>query len=113
MKKKITLVVGTRPEAIKIAPLYLELIKNDSFYVNTINSGQHGSLINQVFKDFNWKPDVIFKFKKNKHSLSFLYSSLFKKFNDYFNDNHPDLVIVHGDTATTAVVSMVAFLYFL
>ena len=53
MKKKVTLVIGTRPEAIKIAPLYKELLNSNLFFIKTVNSGQHGSLINQVFKDFN------------------------------------------------------------
>lgn len=109
MKKKVLLVVGTRPEAIKMAPVYLALKQLDSIMVETLNSGQHGDLIQQVFDVFDWEPEHTLFLNRESNDLSDLYALLLTRLNTAFKSIKPDMVIVHGDTATTAAAAMAAF----
>jgi UDP-N-acetylglucosamine 2-epimerase (non-hydrolysing) len=109
--KKILIIVGTRPEAIKMAPVFKVLKQSKLFSIVTLNSGQHDELIDDVFEVFDWEPDYSFKIHRNSEDITELYSILFKKINLMLKKVNPDLVIVHGDTATTAVASIVSFLH--
>lgn len=106
--KKILIVIGTRPEAIKMAPVYKALVQETSFVVETLSSGQHSDLLDQVFDAFNWRPDHTLQIARE--SLTELYGQLFVMLGDAFTAIRPDMVLVHGDTATTAIASQVAFL---
>ncbi len=110
MKKKILIVVGTRPEAIKMAPVYRALQAEDSVNVFTLNSGQHSELITQVFDVFNWKPDYTLDLQRTSPHLADLYALLLTKLSAALNEIRPDIVLVHGDTATTVAAAFAAFL---
>ena len=108
MKKNFLFIFGTRPELIKIFPLYLELKKK--IKVNVCFTGQHDSLINDIIKQFNIKIDYnlkSIKYCKNLHELISYQNIKIKKIIEKCN---PDLVIVQGDTATTFVSAISAFL---
>jgi UDP-N-acetylglucosamine 2-epimerase (non-hydrolysing) len=109
MKKKVLRVVGTRPEAIKMAPVYMALKQSDGITVETLNSGQHGNLIQQVFDVFDWEPEHTLFLKRESTDLADLYALLLTRLNQAFKAIKPDIVIVHGDTATTTAASMAAF----
>lgn len=112
MKQKILIIVGTRPEAIKMAPVYRAL-KGETglFSVEVLSSGQHNELLDQAFDVFDWKPDHVLSLTRTSHDISELYALLFSQLNEAFKTLKPNFVLVHGDTATTAVASMVAFLH--
>ena len=80
MKKiRLGIIFGTRPEAIKLAPLILKVKNNKNFEAIVINSGQHSSMLNQVLKLFEIKPDFNLKVMRKNQNLSDLTSVLLKK----------------------------------
>lgn len=109
-KKKILIVIGTRPEAIKVAPLYAEIKKSKKFILKLCISGQHREMMNQAITSFDMNADFVAFSAKNHQNLNELSSALFSGFDKVFCDFRPDLVLVHGDTTTTQVASMSAFL---
>lgn len=108
--KKIMIVCGTRPEAIKLAPLYITLKKNHK-KIKTLfcATGQHQLMLNQVLNFFDIKPDYNLKVMKKKQSLSEVTKSIMSKLEKILIKTKPDLVIVHGDTMTTFTASLSAF----
>jgi UDP-N-acetylglucosamine 2-epimerase len=109
MKKKITVVFGTRPEAIKLAPVILELKNYRDFEVNVCITAQHREMLDQVLKVFDIHPDVDLGLMKENQSLSELSSRVMTAMDTYYNVYNPDLVIVQGDTTTTFIASLTAF----
>ncbi|MDC3175345.1 UDP-N-acetylglucosamine 2-epimerase (non-hydrolyzing) [Candidatus Pelagibacter sp.] len=101
MKKKILIVVGTRPELLKVAKLYLDLKKVKKFKTYICISGQHTNLMNQSLNIFNIKPDIHFKINVKNRSLSGLTNIIMEKVNIALKKIKPDILIVHGDTVTT------------
>ena len=110
-KKYVVLIaIGTRPEAIKMIPL-IKLLSNDSrFDLQVLVSGQHVELINGVLNTFNLVPDFNLGAMNQGSSLVKLSSVISSKIDDIFLLMRPDMVIVHGDTATTFAVSIASFL---
>lgn len=106
---KIMLVFGTRPEAIKMAPLYLELKKDKDFDVKICVTGQHRQMLDQVLDIFNITPDHDLNIMKEKQSLTTITSSVLTGLDDIFLEEKPDLVLVHGDPTTTLSTSLAAF----
>lgn len=104
------IMVGTRPEAIKMAPVYQALNADTHLETITVNSRQHDELIDQVFEVFDWQPDYICEIKRTSNNIKELYTLLFYEIDKIVNDIKPDYILVHGDTATTAVTSVVACL---
>ena len=108
MKKTFLFIFGTRPELIKIFPLYLELKKN--FKIKVCFTGQHDKLIIDLIKEFdvkiNYKLNSL-NFCKNLHEL-ISYQNL--KLKKIIEKSNPDLVIIQGDTATTFASAISAFL---
>lgn len=100
---------GTRPEAIKLIPLYLELKSQDCFQVAISSSGQHDEMLEQVFNVFNIKPDYDLKIMSTCSGLTDITSVLSKSFQDVIDDFKPEAVIVQGDTSTAMVSSLIAF----
>jgi UDP-N-acetylglucosamine 2-epimerase len=91
MKKiKILIVVGTRPDAIKMAPLYLEFKKNLKFETLLCSSGQHLQLLNQAMAIFDLKPDFELKSMTQNQSLSNLATNLLNIFTDLYSEIQPD-----------------------
>ena len=109
-KKKILIVIGTRPEAIKIAPLYNEIKRSKKFLLKLCISGQHKEMIDQALEAFDMNIDYFASSPKKNLNLNELSSELFKGLDRIYSDFIPDLVLVHGDTTTTQVASMAAFL---
>lgn len=109
-KKKILIVIGTRPEAIKIAPLYSEIKRSKKFFLKLCISGQHKEMIDQALEAFDMNIDYLASSPKKNLNLNELSSELFKGLDRIYSDFRPDLVLVHGDTTTTQVASMAAFL---
>jgi len=108
MTKKILILMGTRPEAIKLIPLYLELKRND-FKVELVSTGQHLDMIKQVLDFFNVTLDSTIKITRLTNSLAELTAQLFIEIENLLVNNRPDLVIVQGDTTSAYVGSMCAF----
>jgi len=111
MKIKVAIVLGTRPEAIKLVPVYLELKKNSAFDVTLISTGQHASMLRQIFDFFGIIPDVELDVMQPNQTLSSLTSILFNKIGEFFVDNRFDYVLVQGDTTTAFVAAVSAHYY--
>ena len=108
--KKVLLVFGTRPEAIKIAPLILAFQK----YSNVIESkvcvtAQHREMLDQVLDIFEIQPDYDLNIMKPGQDLYDVTSNILLGMKEVLNDYQPDVVLVHGDTATTFATSLSAF----
>lgn len=99
--KKILLVFGTRPEAIKMAPLALLLKENNkSFETKVCVTGQHRQMLDQVLELFHLTPDFDLNLMKPGQTLSDVTSGVLKGLEAVFEEWLPDVVLVHGDTAT-------------
>ncbi|MBI3309343.1 MAG: UDP-N-acetylglucosamine 2-epimerase (non-hydrolyzing) [Candidatus Melainabacteria bacterium] len=109
MMKKIALVVGTRPEVIKLAPVYLELTKSKIFRPILINTGQHKEMTNQMLRWFGIKADVSLDLMKENQSLPSLTARVIEKVYSVLKKIKPKLVVVEGDTATVMAASIAAF----
>lgn len=110
MKKKVLLVFGTRPEAIKMAPLALQLKQQeDSFDTKVCVTGQHRQMLDQVLDLFNLTPDFDLNLMKPGQTLSDITSGVLKGLEQVFTEWTPDVVLVHGDTATTFAASLAAY----
>ncbi len=110
MKKKIMLVFGTRPEAIKMASLVHALkAEPKQFELKVCVTSQHRQILDQVLEVFNIKPDFDLNLMKQNQNLSNLTSLILNKMKKIFIKYRPDAVLVHGDTTTTLATSIAAF----
>lgn len=109
MKKKISVVFGTRPEAIKLIPVILELKKDENFEINICVTAQHREMLDQVLEIFEVIPDVDLNLMKQNQTLSALTARIIESIDAYFTNYKPDVVLVQGDTTTVMAVSIVAF----
>lgn len=107
--KRILLVFGTRPEAIKMAPLALLLKKDNAFETKVCVTGQHRQMLDQVLELFNLTPDFDLNLMKPGQTLSDVTSGVLKGLEAVFAEWLPDVVLVHGDTATTFAASLAAY----
>ena len=108
MFNKIGIIVGTRPEAIKLIPVYLGL-KAKNVPAELVSTGQHQSMLEQIFSFFDIKPDVSLDVMLPNQSLAVLTARLSEKLQACYEDRKYDLVIVQGDTTTAMVASLIAF----
>jgi UDP-N-acetylglucosamine 2-epimerase (non-hydrolysing) len=109
-KKKIMLVFGTRPEAIKMAPLVYALkAKPDQFETIVCVTAQHRQMLDQVLKIFEIKPDIDLNLMKPSQDLSTLTANIIIEMKKVFSLHQPDIVLVHGDTTTTLATAMTGF----
>lgn len=106
---KVLIVVGTRPDTIKMAPLYLELISNPTFKTFFCSSGQHSQLLSQALEIFDIKPDFELNSMTENQTLTELTIRLLSKFSRLYSELNPDLILVHGDTTTAFVGALAAF----
>lgn len=106
---RILIVVGTRPEAIKMLPLARELKQYAEFEVVVCNSGQHGELVEPIMRYFNVKADLSFEASARASDLSSLSERLMSSFAHLFKNERFDLVLTHGDTTTAFCASLEAF----
>jgi UDP-N-acetylglucosamine 2-epimerase (non-hydrolysing) len=109
MKKKVLLVFGTRPEAIKMAPVYLALKQSDVFETKVVVTAQHREMLDQVLDLFKIKPDYDLNIMKSGQGLVEITSIMLSEITKVLQDCKPDLVLVHGDTTTTFSGSLAAF----
>ena len=108
--KKVLLVFGTRPEAIKMAPLALQLqLDVHNFETKVCVTGQHRQMLDQVLELFNLTPDFDLNLMKPGQTLSDITSGVLKGLEQVFTEWTPDVVLVHGDTATTFAASLAAY----
>lgn len=107
--KKIMLVFGTRPEAIKMCPLVNELKGRKDFQVAVCVTGQHRQMLDQVLEIFEVKPDYDLQIMKDKQTLFDVTVNIMDKIKVVLEEERPDVVLVHGDTSTTFVASLACF----
>lgn len=107
--KKIMLVFGTRPEAIKMCPLVNELKKRKNFETKVCVSGQHRQMLDQVLEVFNVIPDYDLSIMKDKQTLFDITTSILEKIRTVLEAEKPDIVLVHGDTSTTFVTALACY----
>ncbi len=108
--KKVLLVFGTRPEAIKMAPLALKLQQfNEDFETKVCVTGQHRQMLDQVLSLFELTPDFDLNLMKPGQTLSDVTSGVLKGLEQVFAEWMPDLILVHGDTATTFAASLAGY----
>ena len=109
-KLKVMVVFGTRPEAIKMAPLVLELQKHsDCIETITVVTAQHRQMLDQVLETFRIQPNYDLDIMGKNQSLLDITAKILQKFDPIVKKELPDMILVHGDTTTTFVASLVAF----
>lgn len=108
--KKVMLVFGTRPEAIKMCPLVKEFQKhNDEFETIVCVTGQHREMLDQVLNIFEVKPDFDLNIMKQGQDLYDVTARVLTGMRDVFKECKPNVVLVHGDTATSTAAALAAF----
>ncbi len=107
--KKILIVFGTRPEAIKMAPLVKAFKASSDFETKVCVTAQHREMLDQVLDLFNIQADFDLDIMKADQGLYDITCNILHGMKDVFSDYHPDTVFVHGDTTTTFAVSLAAF----
>ena len=107
---KLLFILGTRPEAIKLAPLIREFLKEKEFFqVQVCSTGQHGEMLDQVLSTFDLIVDYDLKIMSPHQDLFDVTSSIIISLRDVLNESKPDVVFVHGDTNTTFSTALAAF----
>lgn len=109
MKKKVMLVFGTRPEAIKMCPLVNELKTRKELQTIVCVTGQHRQMLDQVLEVFGVVPDYDLSIMKAKQTLFDVTISILEKIKSVLEEEKPDIVLVHGDTSTTFVTALACF----
>lgn len=109
MQKRISLVFGTRPEAIKLCPLVTALRAHRGFEPHVCVTGQHREMLAQVLEAFEVEPDVDLKLMRPNQTLGGLTSRAIAAIDEYLHEYKPDMVIVQGDTTTVFCAALCAF----
>jgi UDP-N-acetylglucosamine 2-epimerase (non-hydrolysing) len=107
--KRIVIIFGTRPEAIKMAPLVKGLISHKNIDLKVCVTAQHREMLDQVLNLFEIKPDYDLDIMKPGQSLSDVTSLILSNLKNVLKDFNPDLLLVHGDTATTFAASLAGY----
>lgn len=107
--KKVMLVFGTRPEAIKMCPLVNELKKRDKIKTIVCVTGQHRQMLDQVLEAFKVVPNYDLSIMKDKQTLFDITTNILNKIKAVLEEVKPDVVLVHGDTSTTFVTALACF----
>lgn len=109
-KTKFAFVIGTRPEAIKLAPVILESLKrNNRFDTIVISTGQHQSMQNQILELFKIRPDHDLKIMQHNQNLASVTTKAISGLYEIFENEKPDIVVVQGDTTSTFCGALTAF----
>ncbi|MBO4908197.1 MAG: UDP-N-acetylglucosamine 2-epimerase (non-hydrolyzing) [Lachnospiraceae bacterium] len=109
MKKRIMCVFGTRPEAIKMCPLVLELKRRESLEVIVAVTAQHRQMLDQVMDAFNIKADYDLNIMKDKQTLFDITTNVLNGIKNIIEEAKPDVVLVHGDTTTAFTTALACF----
>lgn len=107
--KKVMLVFGTRPEAIKMCPLVNELKKRKKIETIVCVTGQHRQMLDQVLEAFNVVPNYDLSIMKEKQTLFDITTNILNKIREVLEKEKPDVVLVHGDTSTTFVTALACY----
>lgn len=107
--KKVMLVFGTRPEAIKMCPLVNELKKRKELQTVVCVTGQHRQMLDMVLEAFDVTPDYDLSIMKEKQTLFDVTTNILNRIKEVLEKEKPDVVLVHGDTSTTFVTALACF----
>ena len=107
--KKVMLVFGTRPEAIKMCPLVNELKTREKLKTVVCVTGQHRQMLDQVLEAFHVVPDYDLSIMKDKQTLFDVTTNILERIKAVLEQEKPDVVLVHGDTSTTFVTALACF----
>ena len=107
--KKVMVVFGTRPEAIKMCPLVKELKTRKNINTVVCVTGQHRQMLDQVLKAFDVEPDYDLSIMKDKQTLFDVTANILLKIKEVLEEVKPDVVLVHGDTSTTFTTALACF----
>lgn len=107
--KKVMLVFGTRPEAIKMCPLVKELKTRKNIETVVCVTGQHRQMLDQVLDAFKVKPDYDLSIMKDRQTLFDVTTNILNRIKEVLEKENPDVVLVHGDTSTTFVTALACF----
>lgn len=107
--KKVMLVFGTRPEAIKMCPLVNELKKRKELQTVVCVTGQHRQMLDMVLEAFSVTPDYDLSIMKDKQTLFDVTTNILNRIKEILEKERPDVVLVHGDTSTTFVTALACF----
>lgn len=107
--KKVMIVFGTRPEAIKMCPLVKELYRRKSFQVVVCVTAQHRQMLDQVLRAFDVVPDYDLDIMQSNQTLFDITCNILNKIKVVLKRENPDIVLVHGDTSTTFVTALACF----
>jgi UDP-N-acetylglucosamine 2-epimerase (non-hydrolysing) len=107
--KKIMLVFGTRPEAIKMCPVVKELKKRSNFHTLVCVTGQHREMLDQVLETFEIVPDYDLSIMTKQQTLFDITTNILNRIKSVLEKEKPDVVLVHGDTSTTFVTALACF----
>ena len=107
--KKIMVVFGTRPEAIKMCPLVNELKSRENIITKVCVTGQHRQMLDQVLEIFNVVPDYDLSIMKDKQTLFDITTNILNRIKEVLEQEKPDVVLVHGDTSTSFVTALACF----
>ncbi|AOR22598.1 non-hydrolyzing UDP-N-acetylglucosamine 2-epimerase [Clostridium taeniosporum] len=108
-KKKVITIFGTRPEAIKMAPLVQELKKREEIESKVCVTAQHREMLDQVLDLFDIKPDFDLNIMKTRQTLTGITNKVLEGLEEIFEQEKPDMILVHGDTTTTFAGALAAF----
>jgi len=102
-------IIGTRPEAIKMAPVIQAVSAHPGLECVVCSTGQHREMLQQVFDLFALQPDIDLEVMTENQSLSSLTVALMQKLDDTLNEVQPDWILAQGDTTTVLVASLVSY----
>ena len=108
---KVLIVFGTRPEAIKMCPLVLELKKRKEISCIVCLTGQHREMLQQVMDVFQIKEDYNLDIMRQNQNLSSITTAVINSFGKVLEKEEPDIVLVHGDTTTSFAAALTAFYF--
>ena len=108
-KKLITFIFGTRPEAIKLAPIILTFQKCQYFKIRLVSTGQHKEMLKQALDFFNLKEDLDLGIMKHSQTIDHITTAVIKGLHEEFKNFCPNLVIVQGDTTSAMASALAAF----
>lgn len=107
--RHVMLVFGTRPEAIKMLPVALELRRRSSLQTTLVTTGQHRAMLDQVFAMFAVEPDIDLDLMSHNQTLAEVTSRVLNATSGVLSKHRPDLLLVHGDTTTAMAAALAAF----